>query len=389
MGIHRVFLIVFDGVGIGALPDAARFGDQDSNTLVNTARAVTGLSVPFLQSMGIGNLAPIAGVPPARRATGAYGVMGEASAGKDTLTGHFEMTQLVVASPFPVFPGGFPADLIRRFEDAIGRRTLGNKPASGTVIIEELGPEHLATGYPIVYTSADSVFQVAAHTDVVPLEELYGFCRTARSLLRGEYAVARVIARPFTGRPGSFKRTSERRDFGLEPPGPSSLDRLAGSGKRVWGIGKIEDIFSGRGLTDRRHTTNNAETLAFLLELVKRDFSGLVFANCGDFDTLYGHRNDPVGFARALSEADRSLAELFVLLKKEDLLIVTADHGCDPTTASTDHSREYVPLIVAGLQVRPGPLGTRSTFADVGATVEELLLGESPGPGTSFARQIL
>ncbi len=370
------------------MPDAARFGDQGSNTLVNTARAVTGLSAPFLQRMGLGHLASIPGVPPAPHPSGAYGVMQEASAGKDTLTGHWELMQLIVRNPFPIFAEGFPAAFIRRFEEAIGRGTLGNTPASGTAIIEELGPEHVATGYPIVYTSADSVFQVAAHQDIVPLEELYAFCRTARELLTGDYGVARVIARPFIGSPGSFKRTSERRDFCLEPPAPSSLDRLAASGKRVWGVGKIEDIFSGRGLTDRSHTKNNEETFKFLLELVELAFSGLVFANCGDFDTLYGHRNDPAGFARAISEADRRLADLFRTLRKDDTLIVTADHGCDPTTPSTDHSREYVPLIVAGPLVRPGPLGTRSTFADVGATVEELLLGEALGPGASFAPQI-
>jgi len=297
--------------------------------------------------------------------------------------------QLVVSSPFPVFPQGFPPALIRRFEAAIGRRTLGNKPASGTVIIEELGPEHLATGYPIIYTSADSVFQVAAHHEIVPLDELYSFCRTARALLTGEYRVARVIARPFVGKPGSFKRTSERRDFGLEPPSPTTLDRLAASGKCVWGVGKIDDIFSGRGLTDTSHTKSNEETLKFLLNLVERDFSGLVFANCGDFDTLYGHRNDPAGFAQALSEADRGLADLFGLLREDDVLVVTADHGCDPTTPSTDHSREYVPLIVAGPRVRPCPLGTRNSFADAGATVEELLLGASSGRGASFARQIV
>ncbi len=384
MRIRRIFLIVLDGVGIGALPDADRFGDEESNTLVHTALAVGGLDVPCLAALGLGNLGPLLGVPAPVSPSAAYGKMAEASAGKDTLTGHWEMMGVPVSSPFPLFPDGFPAELIQEFERRVGKRTLGNKAASGTAIIEELGDQHLRTGFPIIYTSADSVFQIAAHKEVIALEELYRLCRVARDLLEGEYAVARVIARPFAGCPGSFSRTTDRRDYSLLPPAETTLDRMAASGLSVWGVGKIEDIFGNRGLTNSSHTRTNRETFAFLHHLSAIDFTGLAFANCGDFDTLYGHRNDPGGFARALSEADREVAGLVDALRPDDLLIITADHGCDPTTASTDHSREYVPLLVAGRRVKPGPLGVRKSFADIGATVEELLLEESKSPGQSF-----
>ncbi len=382
-------MIVLDGVGIGELPDAARFGDQGSNTLVNTALAVGGLNLPFMQELGLGNLASIPGVRPIKTPVGRYGVMQEASAGRDTLTGHWEIAGLIVHDPFPIFSEGFPLDLIRDFERSIGRRTLGNKAGSGTVIIEELGEEHLISGYPIIYTAADSVFQIAAHKDVVQLDDLYEYCRAARQLLRGEFGLGRVIARPFIGRPGSFVRTVERRDFCLPPPAQTMLERVAASGKRVWGIGKIEDLFSGQGLTDPIHTGNNRETMALLRELAQEEsFEGLVFANCIDFDTLYGHRNDPGGFAAALCEVDRDLSTLFGLLDHGDLLLVTADHGCDPTTPGTNHSREHVPLLVAGWGVKPGALGVRRSFADAGSTVEELLVGTSAGPGTSFAVEL-
>jgi len=384
----RVFLVVLDGVGVGELPDAFRFGDEGSNTLVNTARVAGGLNLPFLQGLGLGNLASISGVDPVPVPRGAYGIMQEVSAGRDTLAGHWEIAGIAVREPFPIFAEGLPAHMIRCLERSIGKGTLGNKSASGTAIIEELGEEHFATGQPIVYTAGDSVFQIAAHKEVVPLEELYRYCLIARKLLRGQYGVARVIARPFVGRPGSFTRTLERRDFCLEPPGETMLERVAASGMRVWGVGKIEDLFTRRGLTNSNHTGNNRETVALLKELACTRFDGLVFANCVDFDTLYGHRNDVEGFARALSEVDRDLDELFQLMNGEDLLIITADHGCDPTTPSTDHSREYVPLLVAGRGIKVGPLGVRRSFADIGSTIEELLLGASSGPGSSFARQL-
>ncbi len=384
MRIRRIFLIVLDGVGIGELPDAGRFGDEGSNTLANTSLAVGGLEVPCLAALGLGNLGDFLGVPASASTLGSYGKMAEASAGKDTLTGHWEMMGVPVSSPFPVFPGGFPEELITEFERRIGKCTLGNKPASGTAIIEELGEEHLRTSFPIIYTSADSVFQIAAHKEVVDLEELYRMCKVARDLLQGEYGVARVIARPFVGRPGSFGRTPERRDFSLLPCAETTLDRIAAAGFSVWGVGKIEDVFGNRGLTNSCHTRGNRETFGFLHHLSTVDFTGLAFANCGDFDTLYGHRNDPGGFARAFLEADREISRLVDALRPEDLLIITADHGCDPTTPSTDHSREYVPLLVTGPQVKPGALGLRRTFADVGASVEELLLGESKSPGESF-----
>ena len=388
MRIRRIFLVVLDGVGIGASPDADRYGDAGSNTLVNTAAAVGGLSLPYFHRWGLGCLAAIPGVPPVDAPTAAHGILRELSAGKDTTTGHWELAGLVLDKPFPTFPHGFPPEVIDRFTAAIGRPVLGNKPASGTEILAELGEKHLATGYPIVYTSADSVFQVAAHEEIVPREELYRWCRIAREILQGPYAVGRVIARPFTGRPGAFERTAGRKDFSLPPPEETVLDRLAAAGLEVIGLGKIEDIFAGRGLTRSDHTPDNRTTLAALAALVQEEFTGLVFANCVDFDTRYGHRNDPPGLAAALREADTALGEMAGRLGPEDLLIITADHGCDPTTASTDHSREDVPLLVVGPAVRPGFLGLREGFTDVGATIIDLF-GLGPWPrGRSFAREI-
>ncbi|MGE5529780.1 MAG: phosphopentomutase [Patescibacteria group bacterium] len=384
--IRRIFLIVLDGVGIGALPDASSYGDAGSNTLVHTAEAVGGLALPNLARWGLGNLAPLPGVPSIGAPAGAWGIMAEAAPGKDTTTGHWELAGLVLKSPFPVYPGGFPAGLIEAFTRAIGRGVLGNRAASGTEIIAALGAEHLATGKPIVYTSADSVFQIAAHEDLVPVEQLYDWCLAARSLLTGEHAVARVIARPFTGKPGAFVRTGRRRDFSLPPPGPTILDALSRAGMTVMGFGKIEDIFAHRGLTASNHTIGNTATLAAVEEAVAADFQGLAFANCVDFDMLYGHRNDPRGFARALAEADAFLGRIAAALRPGDALCVTADHGCDPTAPGTDHTREYVPLLVTGPGLRPAHLGTRASFADLGASVLELLGVADPWPvGISFA----
>jgi phosphopentomutase len=389
MKYQRIFLVVLDGVGVGELPDADRYGDKGSNTLGNTAREVGGISVPFLTQLGLGRLGDIPGVSPVIDPKGCYGKMAELSVGKDTVTGHWEMMGVISETPFPTYPQGFPEELIRRFEAAIGRKTIGNKVASGTAVIQELGEEHMHTGSPIIYTSADSVFQIAAHESVIPLEELYRICRVARGILQGEHRVARVIARPFTGEPGQLKRTPNRKDFSVSPGQETVLDRLKKAGLTVSGIGKIEDIFNGLGLTVSDHAHNNSETIASLKRQVKLDFHGLVFANCVDFDMLYGHRNDPAGFSQALSEVDKGLEELGSSLKTEDLLVITADHGCDPVTPSTDHSREYTPLLVYGPSAPAGiDLGVRTSFTDLGATIQELLIG-APGPvGISFADKL-
>jgi len=379
MDIKRVFLIVLDGVGVGELPDAEKYVDVGSNTVGNIAEALGGLSLPNMEKAGLGKIIPIKGVS-AHVPGGIWGKMAEKSPGKDTTTGHWEMAGLILDHPFPTFPQGFPERIIREFCKQTGKGVIGNKVASGTVIIEELGEEHLKTGDLIVYTSADSVFQIAAHEEVVPLEELYRYCEIARKILTGPDAVGRVIARPFLGEPGAFYRTAGRKDFSVEPFGPTILDRMKEAGYTVYGVGKIEDIFNNRGLTDSNHTHNNQETLAFVSELLDRDFRGLVFANCIDFDMIYGHRNDVVGFAKALKAVDDWLGENVGKLREGDVMIFTGDHGGDPTTASTDHSREYTPLLVIG----PGlpenvNLGIRETFADVAATLSQWFdLGKWP-----------
>lgn len=389
-GIKRVILIVLDSLGIGAAPDADRYGDGDSNTLGHVAAALEGLNLPHLGALGLGNLTPVIGVPSVQKAAGAWGRMKPAAAGKDTTTGHWELAGLILQNPFPVYPYGFPPEVIIPIERAFGRKVLGNKPASGTEIIAELGEEHLATGRPIVYTSADSVFQVAAHEEVIPPEELYELCLKARRILRGKHAVGRVIARPFVGTPGNFRRTANRRDFSLEPPQETLLDRLVEAGHEVVGIGKIEDIFAGRGVTRSLHTGNNQEGMDRTLAVVAEGGSGLVFVNLVDFDMLFGHRNDPVGYGQALEQFDQWLPVLQQKMAASDLLIITGDHGCDPTTSSTDHSREYVPLLVWGARCRPNAhLGTRETFADVAATVADILGAGWSGPGTSFWPEVI
>ncbi|MGC8838396.1 MAG: phosphopentomutase [Anaerolineae bacterium] len=387
---RRAILIVLDSVGIGAAPDAADYGDEGSNTLANTARAVGGLHLPNLGHLGLGNLTDVLGVPPEPHPAAAYGRMQPSSAGKDTTTGHWEIAGIISTRPLPTYPNGFPPDLIQEFERRIGRKTLGNYPASGTVILEELGPEHLRTGYPIVYTSADSVFQIAAHEEVIPVEELYRMCRIARELLTGEHAVGRVIARPFIGEPGRFVRTDRRRDFSLEPPKPTLLDRLQEAGQPVWAVGKIEDIFAGRGITEAVHIHDNMDGVDQTLAFMARVERGLIFTNLVDFDMLYGHRNNPRGYADALEAVDRRVPELLAALREEDLLVFTADHGNDPTTPSTDHSRERVPLLVTGPGVRKGvDLGLRSTFADLGQTLAEYLGAAPLEAGTSFLGEVL
>jgi len=386
----RVIIIVLDGVGCGELPDARLFNDCGSNTLANLADAVGGLFLPNLCRLGLGNIIAIKGLPAQKEPKAAYGKMGERSAGKDSTTGHWEIAGLITKEPFPVFPQGFPKELIAEFERRIGRRTLGNIAASGTEIINRLGEQHLQTGFPIVYTSADSVFQIAAHIDVIPVKELYRFCEIARALLNGPYRVARVIARPFAGRPGSFYRTAERKDLSLPPPEPTLLDNVKKAGLDVFGIGKIDDLFAGQGLTVESHSVNNEECIDFILGALKQDRPGLIFANLVQFDMEWGHRNDPKGFAKGLMDFDRRLEEILNALKPLDILFITADHGCDPTTKSTDHSREYVPLLVYGKVIKPGiDLGTRETFADLGATAAHYLQVQPTSAGKSFLEKII
>lgn len=382
----RVILIVMDSVGVGALPDAARYGDEGSDTLGNIASAV-GLRVPTLRGLGLAQVAAIGG--PTLPAAGAFGRMAEASAGKDSVTGHWEMAGIVLKQPFPTFPMGFPIDVIRAFETAIGRRSMGNVVGSGTAIIDEFGAEHMGTGAPIVYTSADSVFQIAAHEAVVPIDELYQFCRAAFDIVSRGLGVGRVIARPFIGKPGAFSRTANRRDFALEPPHAMLLDLLKEAGHQVVGIGKIEDLFAGRGLSRAIHTTSDDHGMDLLAEEMDRTPQGLLAINLVDFDTQFGHRNDVRGYAANIERFDGRLARLLPRLAPADLLVVTADHGNDPTTPSTDHSREYVPLLVAGSRVRAGTqLGTRRTFADLGQTIAENF-GVGPLPnGHSFLTEI-
>jgi len=385
----RAVLIVLDGVGCGPLPDADRYGDEDSNSLAHTAAEVPGFELPNMERMGLGNIIPITGVPASVEPTAGYGKMNEQSPGKDTTTGHWEMMGIVLSEPFPVFPNGFDRDLIERFEKAVGRKVIGNKTASGTRIIEELGPRQLRTGELIVYTSADSVFQIAAHERVIPLEELYRACETARSMLTGRYRVNRVIARPYSGEPGRFVRTADRKDFSVAPPEPTLLDSLLACGMEVHGVGKIDNIFAGRGFTECRHVASNAEGITAIADEMRRPFEGLLFSNLVDFDMKYGHRNDASGYASALMEFDEAVPVYLDLLASDELLLITGDHGNDPTTPSTDHAREYVPLLAkAGHQRKGVDLGVRDTFADVGATIAAFLGITRLRVGTSFMPEL-
>ena len=387
---RRAIVVVLDSVGIGELPDADRYGDRGSNTLGNIAHDV-GLAVPTLRSLGLGRVVDLGGSTPAAPAPrAAYGRMAEMSPGKDSVTGHWELMGLVLERPFPVFPHGFPAELIAGFEQRIGRATLGNVVASGTAIIDQLGLEHMETGRPIVYTSADSVFQIAAHEEVVPVRELYRICEIAYELVAIGLGVGRVIARPFVGSPGAFKRTANRRDFALTPFAETLLDKLKAGGHPVVAIGKIEDLFAGRGMTSAVHTTSDDHGMDEIESAMKESEGGLIFANLVDFDTVYGHRNETAGYAANLERFDARLAALLPRLLDDDLLVITADHGNDPTTPSTDHSREHVPVLLYGAAVKAGTdIGTRTTFADLGQTLAELF---GVGPlerGTSFLAEIL
>jgi phosphopentomutase len=385
---RAVVLIVLDSVGIGDAPDAAAFGDEGSATLPNIAAAVGGIRLPNLERLGLGWIATIEGVD-RRRPDGAFGAMTETSAGKDTTTGHWEIAGVVLDRPFPLYPEGFPPEIIAEFESAIGTKTLGNYAASGTEIIDALGAEHMATAFPIVYTSGDSVFQVAAHVDVIPLERLYEMCKIARAILTGPHEVGRVIARPFRGRPGSFERTPDRHDYSVLPPADTVLDDISRAGLEVRGVGKISDIFGGRGLTSSHPTRSNDEGISAVVAETAAIERGLVFANLVDFDSSFGHRNDPAGYAGALEAFDVRLPEILDALGDDDIAIITADHGNDPTTPSTDHSRERVPLLCAGAAVASGTdLGVRASFADCAATVGELLVVETTGPGQSFAPEL-
>lgn len=385
---RRVIWIVLDSVGIGAMPDAADYGDQASDTLGNIAR-LRGLKLPNLARLGLGNIKPLTGIPPAARPEGAFGRCALASPGKDTTTGHWEMVGIHLTHPFPLYPHGFPAEILTEFERRIGRHSIGNKAASGTEIIEELGEEHIASGSPIVYTSADSVFQVAAHEQVIPLPELYRICQTAREILRGPHEVGRVIARPFVGTPGNFTRTPNRHDYAVPPPVGMLLDQLENRNVTVHAIGKISDVFLGRGIRRSDNTKNNSDGMTKTLHALEETTEGLIFVNLVDFDQQYGHRNDVEGYGAALEQFDAWVPELGRLLGPEDLAIFTADHGCDPTTASTDHSREYVPLVVHGPKVRAGVnLGLRTTLSDIGQTVAANF-GAHLVKGVSFLPEIV
>ena len=384
----RAIVIVCDSLGVGELPDAREFGDEGSNTLGHVLQSQHP-SLPNLARIGLLHTLPI----PASNETpaGAFARMAEISAGKDTTTGHWEMMGLVVKDPFRTYPNGFPPEVIQEYERRIGRKTLGNKAASGTVILDELGEEHMRTGAPIVYTSADSVFQVAAHENVIPIQELWRICAVARELMRGEHNIGRIIARPFIGTgKGHFKRTANRKDFSVKPTGETVVERAHKAGRRVVGLGKIADIFDRVGIDEEIRTESNSDGMRKTIDLVRESDADFIFTNLVDFDSKYGHRNDAPGYARALETFDGELATLLTQLRPDDMLFITADHGCDPTDVSTDHTREYVPLIVAGPRVKAMSLGTRATFADLGVTLAEYLGLPLVGlPGTSVLQEVL
>ena len=391
--MRRVILIVTDSLGVGEAPDAANFGDVGANTLLHAAEGVEGFRIPELARLGMGNIRGAAEgrfAIPADEITGSYGRMQEVSRGKDTITGHWEIAGIETLTPFKTYLEGFPKEFIDVFQEAIGTEVLGNYPASGTVIIEDLGPEHEATGKPIVYTSADSVFQIAANTDVIPLERLYEICQTARDLLVGDWACGRVIARPYVIQDGKRVRTSDRHDYAVSPPEPTLLDKVSQAGQTMYAVGKINDIFNGQGVTRSVHTTGNMDGVDKTLEAMKEEFAGLIFTNLVDFDSLWGHRRDAEGYGKGIMEFDQRLPEVFSLMREEDVLIITADHGNDPVHSGWDHTREYVPVLVYGKCIRPGvDLGTRKAFADCGQTVAEYLGTEPTVMGESFLKEIM
>jgi phosphopentomutase len=388
--LKKAILLVLDSLGVGELPDAHLFGDVGANTLKNISKAVKGIDLPNLGRMGLGNLTEVKGVEPRIDTIGAYGKMQEKSNGKDTTTGHWEMMGIITTDPFPTFPNGFPKSLIDEYEKLIGRKTLGNEVASGTEIIQRLGSKHLETGFPIVYTSADSVFQIAAHEEIISLNELYRMCEIARKLLVGPYKVGRVIARPFIGTPNNFTRTPNRHDYSLKPPQKTLLDNLIENKLQVSAVGKIKDIFAGQGISTHYPILDNMDGINKTIKAYKDLREGLVFTNLVDFDAKYGHRNDPQGYANALEMFDQRLSEIWQALDEDTILIITADHGCDPTTSGTDHTREYTPLLVMGEKIKNSvDLNIRGSFADIGATFAEYFDVSYSGFGTSFWNEIV
>ncbi|NLK67784.1 MAG: phosphopentomutase [Clostridiaceae bacterium] len=389
--MKKFIVIVLDSVGIGEMPDSKDYGDEGSNTLGHISQSIEDFALPNLEKLGLAN---IDGFKETYRTTtnfqtqkliGSYGKMAEKSVGKDTTTGHWEIAGIILDKPFPVFPEGFPDELIKEFERRIARKTLGNKPASGTVIIQELGDEHVKTGFPIVYTSADSVFQIAAHEDVIPIEEQYEICTIAREMLTGDYGVGRVIARPFIGQSENYVRTERRKDFSINPTRKTILNFLKENGFEVRAVGKIEDIFNNSGITKSVHTQGNSDGIDKTIEWIKEEYEGMLFTNLVDFDMHFGHRNNVEGYAKALIEFDNRLPEIIAQLKDDDILLITADHGCDPTTSSTDHSREYVPLLVTGKKIKTGVnLHIRESFSDIAKTIAEYFGVENDLPGESF-----
>ena len=387
---RRVILIVMDSVGIGEMPDAWEYGDKGSNTLGNISEAIGGLKIPNLEALGIGNIVAIPFIPPTAKPLANYGKMATKSQGKDTTTGHWEITGVVLEKGFPTFPEGFPSDFIREFEKRIGRSVLGNEAASGTEVMERFGPEHERTGKPIVYTSADSVLQIAAHEEVIPIDKLMEICKIAREMLKDDLLVARVIARPFIGSAGNYIRTKNRHDFSITPIAKTLLDYIVERDEKVTAVGKINDIFAGQGISESFSAKSNSEGITKTIEYMKQGNSSLIFTNLVDFDTVYGHRNNVEGYAQALEEFDLRIPELLSALQDDDMLILTADHGCDPTTASTDHSREYLPLLVHGHKLKTGiNLGLRTTLADIGVTIADYLDIEVGFQGESFLKDIM
>ncbi len=386
MAYKRITVIVLDSVGIGELPDAGQYGDEGAHTLGHIIERMPSLELPNMRKLGLANIAPLGSWQPESAPGGYYGKMAEVSVGKDTMTGHWELAGLRIDKPFRTFPDGFPAALIRQFEDETGRSVIGNKPASGTEILDELGSEQMRSGAWIVYTSADSVFQLAAHEDVIPLEELYNACRVARRLtMKDEFSVGRVIARPYVGGPGAFKRTSNRHDYAVKPPHPTVLNALKAGGAEVVSVGKINDIFSGEGIARATSTKSNAHGIEVTIKELQQDFRGFLFTNLVDFDSLYGHRRDPEGYGRALEEFDRALPKIMAAMQDSDLLLITADHGNDPVHAGTDHTREYVPLLAWSPSLTgAGALADRPTFSDVAATVADNFGIEFKTHGSSF-----
>ena len=388
--MSRVIWMVIDSVGIGALPDSQKFGDVNVDTLGNIVRACKGIKIPNMIKLGLANIEGVDSLENIESPIGCYGRCSEVSKGKDTTTGHWEMTGVLVETPFKTFENGFPKDIIEEFERRSNRKVIGNKPASGTAILDELGEQHMNTGEVIVYTSADSVFQIAAHEEIVSLDELYKMCEIAREIMMGDNAVARIIARPFIGKPGAFERTSNRRDYSLSPFEDTVLDNIKNSNLDVIGVGKIEDIFNQQGITEAIHTHDNMDGVNQTINYMKKETKGLIFTNLVDFDSKYGHRRDVEGYKNALEEFDARIPEILVNMNDDDVLIINSDHGNDPTYKGTDHTREYIPVLVYGKNLKSGlNLGTRNSFADIGATVADILNVEMPKHGQSFKNEIM